>query len=49
MDGDDQKAIHLWLTLGDKIVALARVRAAIEHFGASLIDTRGTGVCQGLL
>ena len=71
LDGDDQKAIHLWLTLDDKIVALARVcpagthmteisvgrvittergkgygkqimlhaiDAAIEHFGATLID-----------
>ena len=25
MDGDDQKAIHLWLTVADKVVALARV------------------------
>ena len=25
LDGDDQEAIHLWLTLDDKIVALARV------------------------
>ena len=25
MDGDDQKSIHLWLTVADKIVALARV------------------------
>ena len=23
MDGDDQKSIHLWLTVADKIVALA--------------------------
>jgi len=71
LDGDDQEAIHLWLTLDDKIVALARVcpagthmteisvgrvittergkgygrqimlhaiDAAIEHFGATLID-----------
>ena len=71
MDGDDQDAIHLWLTLADKVVALARVcpagthmteisigrvitidrckgygkqimlhaiDAAMEHFGATLID-----------
>ena len=71
IDGDDQKAIHLWLTLYNKIVALVRVcpagthmteisigrvittergkgygkqimlhaiDAAIEHFGATLID-----------
>ena len=25
MDGDDQQAVHLWLTVQDKIVALARV------------------------
>ena len=25
LDGDDQEAIHLWLTLEDKIVALARL------------------------
>ena len=71
IDGDDQKSIHLWLTVDDKVVALARVcpagthmkeisigrvittvrgkgygkqimlqaiDAAIEHFGATLID-----------
>ena len=31
MDGDDQKAIHLWLTLENKIVALARVCPAGTH------------------
>ena len=30
-DGDDQQAIHLWLTLGDRIVALARVCPAKTH------------------
>ena len=25
MDGDDQQSIHLWLTVADKVVALARV------------------------
>ena len=30
-DGDDQQAIHLWLTLGDRIVALARVCPARTH------------------
>ena len=29
MDGDDQKAIHLWLTVADKVVALARVCPSI--------------------
>ena len=31
MDGDDQKAIHLWLTIADKVVALARVCPAGTH------------------
>ena len=30
-DDDDQQAIHLWLTLGDRIVALARVCPARTH------------------
>ena len=80
LDGDDQEAIHLWLTLGDKTVALARVcpagthmteisigrvittergkgygrqimlhaiRAAIEHFGATLIDIEAQEYAKG--
>ena len=80
LDGDDQEAIHLWLTLEDKIVALARVcpagthmmeisigrvittergkgygrqimlhaiDAAIEHFGASLIDIEAQEYAKG--
>lgn len=35
LDGDDQKSIHLWLTEGDKVVAIARVCPA----GAHLKDT----------
>ena len=31
MDGDDHKAIHLWLTVADKVVALARVCPAGTH------------------
>lgn len=31
MDGDDQKAIHVWLTVADKVVALARVCPAGTH------------------
>ena len=71
LDCDDQQSIHLWLTVDDKVVALARVcpagthmteisigrvittergkgygkqimlhaiDAAVEHFGATLID-----------
>ena len=31
MDGDDQKSIHLWLTVADMIVALARVCPAGQN------------------
>ena len=31
LDGDDQKSIHLWLTVADKTVALARVCPAGTH------------------
>ena len=31
MDDDDQKSIHLWLTIADKVVALARVCPAYTH------------------
>ena len=31
MDGDDQTSIHLWLTVGDKVVALCRVCPAGVH------------------
>jgi len=80
LDGDDQKAIHLWLTLDNKIVALARVcparthmteisigrvittergkgygkqimlhaiDAAIEHFGATLINIEAQEYAKG--
>ena len=80
MDGDDQDAIHLWLTLADKVVALARVcpagthmteisigrvitidrgkgygkqimlhaiDAAMEHFGAKLIDIEAQEYARG--
>ena len=80
LDGDDQEAIHLWLTLENKIVALARVcpagthmteisigrvittergkgygkqimlhaiDAAIEHFGATLIDIEAQEYAKG--
>ena len=80
LDGDDQEAIHLWLTLEDKIVALARVcpagthmteisigrvittergkgygkqimlhaiDAAIENFGATLIDIEAQEYAKG--
>ena len=80
LDGDDQKSIHLWLTVADKVVALARVcpagthmkeisigrvittdrnkgygrqimlhaiDAAIEHFGATLIDIEAQEYAKG--
>lgn len=80
MDGDDKQSIHLWLTKGDKIVALARVcpagvhlneisigrvitterskgygeqimraaiAAAVEHFGAKLIEIEAQEYAQG--
>jgi ElaA protein len=48
LDGDDQKAIHLWLTLDDKIVALARVCPAGTHMteisiGRVITTIRGKG------
>ena len=80
LDGDDQKAVHLWLTEANKIVALARVcpagthmknisigrvittergkgygkqvmlhaiDAAIEHFGATVIDIEAQEYARG--
>ena len=48
MDNDDQKAIHLWLTLEGKIVALARVCPASTHMqrisiGRVITTERGKG------
>ena len=48
LDGDDQEAIHLWLTLEDKIVALARVCPAGTHMtevsiGRVITTERGKG------
>ena len=80
LDGDDQQAIHLWLTVEGRTVALARVcpagthmkeisigrvittergrgygkqimlhaiDAAIEHFGAKLIDIEAQEYAKG--
>ena len=80
LDGNDQQSIHLWLTVEDKVVALARVcpagthmnqvsigrvittergkgygkqimlhaiRAAVEHFGATLIDIEAQEYARG--
>ena len=48
MDGDDQKSIHLWLTVADKVVALARVCPAGIHMqevsiGRVITTIRGKG------
>ena len=48
MDGDDQKSIHLWLTIANKIVALARVCPAGTHMkeisiGRVITTIRGMG------
>ena len=48
MDGDDQKSIHLWLTVADKVVALARVCPAGTHMkeisiGRVITTIRGKG------
>ena len=48
MDGDDQKAIHLWLTVEEKVVALASVCPAGTHMkeisiGRVITTERGKG------
>ena len=48
MDGDDKQAIHVWITEGDKVVALARVCPAGVHLptisiGRVITTVRGEG------
>lgn len=48
MDGDDKQAIHVWITEGDKVVALARVCPAGVHLptisiGRVITTVRGKG------
>ena len=48
LDGDDQKSIHLWITVDNKIVALARVCPAGTHMkeisiGRVIATERGKG------
>ena len=48
LDGDDQASIHLWLTEGDKVVALCRVCPAGTHMddvsiGRVITTVRGKG------
>ena len=48
LDGDDQPSVHLWLTVEDKVVALARVCPAGTHLkeisiGRVITTERGKG------
>ena len=48
MDGDDQASIHLWLTVGGKVVAVCRVCPAGTHMeevsiGRVITTERGKG------
>ena len=48
LDGDDQQSVHLWLTNGGKVVALARVCPAGTHMketsiGRVITTVRGKG------
>jgi len=48
LDGDDQSSLHLWLTVDDKVVALARVCPAGTHMkeisiGRVITTERGKG------
>jgi ElaA protein len=48
LDGDDQKSIHLWLTVDGKVVALARVCPSGTHMkeisiGRVITTVRGKG------
>lgn len=50
LDGDDQKSIHLWLTVNEKIVAMARVCPAGTHmkeFSIGLVITTERGKDYG--
>ena len=54
LDGDDQKAIHLWLTQAGKTVALARVCPAGAHMteisiGRVISTERGKGYGKEIL
>lgn len=48
LDGDDQASVHLWLTVSDRVVALARVCPAGTHMksvsiGRVITTVRGQG------
>lgn len=48
LDGDDQCSLHLWLTVGDKVVAMSRICPAGTHMeqvsiGRVITTERGKG------
>lgn len=54
MDGDDKQSIHLWLTKGEKVVALARVCPAGVHLsensiGRVITTVRGKGYGEQIM
>ena len=54
LDGDDQQSIHLWLTVGNKVVALARVCPAGTHMqevsiGRVITTERSKGYGQQIM
>lgn len=54
LDGDDQSAIHLWLTVGGKTVALARVCPKRMHMeetsiGRVITTERGKGYGRDIM
>lgn len=54
LDGDDQTAIHLWLTVGEKTVALARVCPKGTHMeetsiGRVITTERGKGYGRDIM
>lgn len=54
MDGDDQASVHLWLTEGDKTVALCRVCPAGTHMqevsvGRVITTERGKGYGKAIM
>lgn len=54
LDGDDQQSIHLWLTVEDNVVALARVCPAGTHMkeisiGRVITTERGKGFVKQIM
>ena len=54
MDGDDQASVHIWMTEGDKVVALCRVCPAGTHMqevsvGRVITTERGKGYGKAIM